>query len=173
VTEADRRPEPPAQGPEHETLVGFLTWLRLTIERKTDGLDREQLNRTHPPSMITLGGLLRHLAYVEDYWVGHILVGAEPEPPWSDAPWSDDGDWDWHSAVDDEPDELRELWRATVQRSDRLLSGLEVDRPSALPRGQVGHVSVRWVLIHLIEEYARHAGHADLIREAIDGTVGE
>ncbi len=110
-TEPDLRPDPPPRGSERDVLLGFLTWLRLTVERKTAGLDQAQLNQTHPPSLITLGGLLKHLAYVEDYWAGYLLAGADPQPPWSDAPWSQDPDWDWHSAVDDDPEALRTLWR--------------------------------------------------------------
>ena len=83
----DTRPEPPTRGDETETSLGFLTWLRLAVIAKTDGLRRDQLLVTHPPSTITLLGLIKHLAFVEDYWCGYVLSGVEPGPPWDDAPW--------------------------------------------------------------------------------------
>ncbi|MEH3032601.1 MAG: DinB family protein [Aeromicrobium erythreum] len=170
------RPEPPLAGSESEVLRGFLDFHRRTLAWKCAGLDAEQLAATHPPSPMTLGGMLKHLAYVEDWWCGVVLTGDEPVEPWRSAPWPDDADWDWHSAADDSPEDLRALWEAAVARSEALVDaapdGLETvaaraDRRTGEP------ISLRWILVHLVEEYARHNGHADLLREAIDGSVGE
>ncbi|MBC3762001.1 DinB family protein [Quadrisphaera oryzae] len=168
----DPRTDPPVAADEATTLVGFLDFLRDTVALKTDGLSAEQLAAVHPPSSMTLGGMLKHLAYVEDQWVGHVLLGSPPAPPWDEAPWDDDPDWDWHSAATDDPAALRGLWRSAVQRSRTDLPLDDLGRLSALER-RGERVSVRYVLVHLVEEYARHAGHADLLREAVDGSTGE
>jgi hypothetical protein len=168
----DPRTDPPVAADEAATLTGFLDFLRGTVALKTDGLTADQLRAVHPPSSMTLGGMLKHLAFVEDYWVRHVLLGLPPSPPWDTAPWDDDPDWDWHSAAGDDEEHLRGLWREAVERSRADLPLADLDRLSALAR-QGEHVSVRYVLVHLVEEYARHAGHADLLREALDGSTGE
>lgn len=167
------RTDPPTTGDEVTLLTGFLDFLRESVAMKTDGLDTGGLAATHPPSAITLGGMLKHLAYVEDYWVGHILLGRPPVAPWDTAPWDDDADWDWHSAVDDAPEQIRALWRSAVETSRSDFPFVDLDAPGLTVRSNGDRFSGRWVLIHLIEEYGRHAGHADLIRESIDGTTGE
>lgn len=166
------RTDPPTSGGEVRVLTGFVDFLRETIAVKTDGLDAAGLRSEHPPSTMTLGGMLKHLAFVEDYWVGQVMLDRPAAPPWDTAAWSDDPDWDWHSAADDDPAELVALWRASVERSRSEFPLHDLDLLSARERhGE--RVSARWILIHLVEEYGRHAGHADLIREAIDGTTGE
>lgn len=166
------RTDPPVAAGEAATLTGFLDFLRDTVALKTDGLSAEQLAAVHPPSSMTLGGMLKHLAFVEDYWVQHVVLGRDPGAPWDAAPWDDDPDWDWHSAAADDGDRLRELWRRAVESSRADLPLDDLDSLSVLERhGE--RVSVRYVLVHLVEEYARHAGHADLLREALDGTTGE
>ena len=101
----------------------------------------------------------------------------DPGPPWNGADWAADPDWDWHSAVVDSPDELRTLWRETVARSRALVAqALEngtMDQLAARALSDGRTPSLRWIVCHLIEEYARHNGHADLLRESIDGQVGE
>ena len=171
------RPEPPVDADEMTTLLGFLDFLRATVEWKTRGLDAEGLATALPPSTMTLGGLLKHLAYVEDDWFSRTLHDRERAEPWRSVDWSADRDWEWHSAADDSPEELRALWQASVERSRELLaSALTTGGPGSparrtWPDGRAP--SVRWVVTHMIEEYARHAGHADLLREAADGEVGE
>jgi hypothetical protein len=134
------------------------------------------MRATLAPSTITLGGLLKHLAIVEgDYFV-HKLHGRNPGPPWDTVDWDADPDWDWRTAAEDTPEKLMTFWRDTVDRSrvavaealadgglDQLTRGTEWREPPSLRR----------ILIDLIEEYARHVGHADLIRESVDGLVGE
>lgn len=171
------RTDPPAQGDELETLTGFLEFQRATFGWKTDGLDAEQLGRTIGDSTMTLAGMIKHLALVEDSWLSHRMAG-RPEPePWASVDWDADPDWEWHSATDDSPEELCELWAAAVDRSRTVVEqaaaaggpGRLAER--ATPSGT--QPSLRWILTHLIEEYARHNGHADLIRETIDGQTGE
>ena len=172
------RIDPPLQGTEVNTLLGFLQYHRQTILLKTDGLDADGLNITLPPSPMTLGGMLKHLALVEDNWFQEVLLGTEMPPPWSGMDWDDDQDWDWHSATTDSPQDLRELLIYAQERSDRAIAecfrGDGLETLSAKPDRHTGELfTLRWILLHMIEEYARHNGHADLIRESIDGSIGE
>jgi uncharacterized damage-inducible protein DinB len=170
------RTDPPQSAGELATLRGFLDFHRQTVLLKTDGLDAEQLNRTLAPSTMTLGGLLKHLAYVEHNWFHEVLLGRPTAEPWASVDWAADVDWDWHSAADDTPDELRALLLDTVARSDAIVDevGGDLDRLSVRAGRSTGEpFSLRWVLVHMVEEYARHNGHADLLRESIDGVTGE
>ncbi len=167
------RPEPPLAAGEVDTLVGFLEFQRATLGWKVDGLDATGLAATTAASDMTLGGLLKHLAYVEDQWFGQWLRGGPPTPPWDAVDWEADRDWDWHSAADDTPEELLALWQDAVARSRTCVAealaegGLDQLSQRRWPDGR--GPSLRWILVHMIEEYARHNGHADLIREAFDG----
>jgi uncharacterized damage-inducible protein DinB len=171
------RPEPPAAGDEAATLLGFLDFQRATLAWKTAGLDADGLRATVGASTMTLGGLLKHLALVEDSWFSEHLHGREPRPPWDAVDWDADRDWEWRTAGEDSPDELRALWQAAVERSRRDVAealadgGLERLCARGWPDGTAP--SLRWVLVHMIEEYARHNGHADLLREGVDGETGE
>ncbi len=153
----------------------FLDYHRATFMGKVMGLSKAQLAQTHPPSSLTLAGIAKHLAYVEDYWFQVRFLGHPVPAPWADAPFEDDPDWELHSATDDEPSYLIELYEAACARS--RLAFASADSLDALSveadRKTGGKFSLRWIMIHLIEETARHNGHADLIREAIDGTTGE
>ena len=126
---------------------------------------------------MTLGGLLKHLSFVESYWFAHRLHGRSPAAPWDTVDWSADADWDWHSAADDAPDELRSLWSDAVSRSRDLvteaLADGGLDRLAEKPWPDGSAPSLRWIILHMIEEYARHNGHADLLRESVDGETGE
>ena len=179
MTELDEhgRPEPPLAGDELATLVGFLDYQRATLAWKSAGLDPAGLQATVGASSMTLGGMLKHLACVEDDWISVWLCGRDPQPPWDTVDWDADPDWDWRSAADDSPEELFALWQATVDRCRALVEesvaegGLGQLSQRSWPDGR--SPSLRWILVHLIEEYARHNGHADLIREALDGQTGE
>jgi uncharacterized damage-inducible protein DinB len=171
--------DPPLRAGEAATLRAFLDHHRATLRWKTAGLTAAQLRTPLPPSTMTLGGLLKHLAYVEDHWTGVVLHGAARRPPFDTAPWADDPDWEWHSAAGDDPAALRALHDDAVAASDRALDAA-LAGPDGLETLSVredrhggGRFSVRWVFVHLVEEYARHNGHADLLREALDGLVGE
>ena len=170
------RTDPPQSGSELAILRGFLDFHRRTLLIKTDGLDADQLNRTLGPSRMTLGGLLKHLAFVEDNWFTVVLQGRPAEKPWASVDWSADRDWEWSSAATDTPDQLRTLLVDAVARSDAAVDRLggDLDHLSARPDRHTGEpFSLRWILVHLVEEYARHNGHADLLRESIDGMTGE
>lgn len=172
------RPVPPIAGSEVATLVGFLDHQRATLEWKCRGLDDEQLRVMLRPSSITLGGLLKHLACVEDSWFTET-VGGEPLPePWASVDFEADPEWIWHTAASESGEYLRMLWTMGVDRSRAVVRArLSTDAEAALNHrhaawGRQDPVSMRWVLVHMIEEYARHNGHADLIRESIDGHTG-
>lgn len=164
-------------GDETATLLGSLDRQRATLAWKCGGLGPEGMRATVGVSTITLGGLIKHLALVEDDWFSWRLHGNERQPLWLNADWDSDPDWEWHSAADDDPDELRELWQDAVDRSRLLIQqaldegGLDFRARRAWPDGRAP--SLRRMLADLIEEYARHVGHADLIRESVDGLVGE
>jgi hypothetical protein len=171
------RAEPPIAGDETSTLLGSLERQRAIVAWKCGGLDAAGLRATTAASTITLGGLLKHLATVEDDYFTVRLLGREPGPPWDAIDWDADPEWDWRSAADDAPEELMALWQETVARSRAAVAealdrgGLDQLAAFTTPDGE--SPSLRRILIDLIEEYARHAGHADLIRESVDGLVGE
>jgi pimeloyl-ACP methyl ester carboxylesterase/uncharacterized damage-inducible protein DinB len=175
--DAQGRLEPPWAGDELENLVGFLEFQRDTFAWKTAGLDAAGLQATVGKSEMTLGGMLKHMALVEDGWFTHKLHGRERSAPFHDVDWDADWDWDWHSAAADTPDELQALWRTSVARSraalGEALADGGLDRLAARAQSDGRAPNVRWILAHMIEEYARHNGHADLIRESIDGRTGE
>jgi uncharacterized damage-inducible protein DinB len=181
--DAQGRPEPPIAANETETLLGFLDFQRATFEWHCRGLDGEALQRTTAASTMTLGGMIKHLTLVENYWLTEWWLNEPAGPPWDDVHWDADRDWEWHSAADDSPQELMADWKTRVERSRRTVddaisaAGQDSDALGALtkkPADDKGfQPSLRWILVHLIEEYARHNGHADLIRESIDGQTGE
>jgi uncharacterized damage-inducible protein DinB len=171
------RPNPPLAGDETATLLGFLEFQRATLAWKCAGLDGPALRQAVAPSSMTLGGMLKHLAYVEDWWFSRVLLGQSHGSPWDAVDWDADPDWDWHSAAEDSPEQLWTLWQDALARSRSTLTqalargGVEQLARFVDPRGE--SPSVRFILFHLIEEYARHVGHADLLREAVDGLTGE
>jgi uncharacterized damage-inducible protein DinB len=156
---------------ERATLVGYLRDYRLTLELKCSGLDAAGLaRRSVPPSNLSLLGLVRHLTDVERHWFRRVLDG-------QDIGWlyrrAEDSDAAFNGAVADP--ELVEAawaaWREEVRFAERFVD----DAPDLEVAGSYGQgtISLREVLVHMIEEYARHAGHADLLRERIDGRVGQ
>lgn len=168
------RIDPPSQGSEAVQLRAWLDFHRQTLRQKASGLTQEQLAQAHPPSTLTLGGLLKHLALVEDYWFSMVLLGHDDAEPWQGIDWEQDPDWEFRSAADDSPEVLLGLFDDSIAASDRILDevGDDFDRV-AERRRKDGPVDLRWIVLHMIEEYARHNGHADLIREAVDGSTGE
>lgn len=168
--------EPPLAGSEVEHLVGALERQRATFRWKADGLDAEQLNVRIGASALTIGGLLKHLAFAEDFMFTTKLRGESPGEPWESAGVGPSNDWSFQSAADDSPERLYGLWDSAVARSrqrlDAALRDGGLDQPVHM--GWEGeHANLRRLLCDFIEEYGRHTGHADLLREAIDGRVGE
>ena len=157
-------------------LVQRLQNLRRTFEWKCSGLDAAGTNATTASSALTLGGLLKHLALVEDDYFTMRLHGRPLPSPWDSVELGDLLDWAWRSAADDTPEQLLSLWRAAVARSDEAVA-------QAMRAGGLDQPAVFWpsdppaplrrILLDMIEEYARHCGHADIIRESVDGLVGE
>jgi uncharacterized damage-inducible protein DinB len=126
---------------------------------------------------MSLGGMLKHLALVEDHWFSRRLHGRDASPPWNAVDWGTDPDWEWHTAAEDSPEQLRALWEDAVARSRSLvadaLADASLDVLARRSRQDGRTPSLRWILLHMIEEYARHNGHADLLRESVDGLTGE
>jgi hypothetical protein len=171
------RVEPPDAANEASTLLGFLDYQRQTFAWKTSGLGAAELGVTINASTITLGGMIKHMALVEDAWLSDRLMGSDKSPPWNDVDWGADPDWDWHSAADDSPEILLNIWEESVDRSRanvaEFLLDSDLGQLAKRPLGDGRTPSARWILCHMIEEYARHNGHADLLREMIDGETGE
>ncbi|MEO3938270.1 DinB family protein [Dermatophilaceae bacterium Soc4.6] len=176
MTDATSHPQPdlrPDTGDERRQLLGFLQGQRDILLRKCEGLDAIALGATHPPSTLTLGGLLHHAALNEDWWFSVRMTGAQPPPPWDRADWDADPDWEFTRARDLTADALVEQYRLSCARSDVVLAGVGLETLAAVAHGDGLYGNVRWIVLHMIEETARHAGHADLLREAIDGRTGE
>ncbi|KOU22802.1 DinB family protein [Streptomyces sp. WM6368] len=169
--ERDGRFSGPATGDERRMLTAFLMDHRATLQLKCAGLTEELARRAVEPSTLSLLGLVRHLADVERRWFRQVLAGEDAPPLFSSA---DDPDGDFDGAVSADPAAVEaawEAWRAEVAFADRFVAeapDLDVEAVDAWR----GKVSLRWVLIHMVEEYARHNGHADLLRERIDGAIG-
>jgi hypothetical protein len=169
--------EPALAGTEVEHLTGTLDRLRTTFRWKADDLDSEGLQTRIGASALTLGGLLKHLASCEDYIFTHKLKGEPIGAPWDATGWDGSNDWEFSSAADDSPEQLYAYWDGAVERSRARLAaaladgGLDQLVHVSGPDGE--HASLRRLVFDLIEEYGRHTGHADLLREAVDGRVGE
>ncbi|MFF7993470.1 DinB family protein [Kitasatospora xanthocidica] len=165
----DERPVPPLTGGEREMLRGFLDYHRATLAMKCEGLSDEQLRqRSSPPSTLTLLGLVRHMADVERTWFRRV-INAESVP----LVWSAEGDY--QVAYDDADSTRAEAfaaWQAEVEHSRRIELAAETLDVTGYQARWDADVSLRLVMLHLIHEYARHNGHADFLREAIDGVVG-
>lgn len=161
-------------GDERAQLGGFLDGQREIMLRKVAGLGQRDLNRTHPPSTLSLAALLNHCALNEDWWFTVRAAGGEPPSPWDQADWDADPDWEMTTAAYLEPDVLRRHYLDAIARSRAVLAAvtdLDAESPARSSSGEA--FSYRWIVLHMIEETARHAGHADLIRESLDGETGE
>ena len=174
MTDGETPWEPPVAGTEVEHLVGALERLRTTFRWKADDLDADGLGTRIGASALTIGGLLKHLAWAEDLMFTRKLTGEPLGPLWEDAT---EEDWEFISAAGDSPETLYGLWDGAVERSRARLGAALVkgglDQPVHLTWPDGRHASLRRLVCDLIEEYGRHTGHADLLREAVDGRVGE
>ncbi|CAN5557420.1 DinB family protein [soil metagenome] len=168
----DPRDDPPPQADERATLVGFLRWQRGTLELKCSGLDAGDLaRRCVDPSTLSLLGLVRHMADVERGWFRRVMAGQDAAAHFSS---DTDPDGDFDGAAPDHAlvAEAWDVWRAEVAFAERFVA----EAPDLDVTGNErwrGPMSLRWVLVHMVEEYARHNGHADLLRQRIDGAVGQ
>jgi hypothetical protein len=175
----DVRPpwEPPLASGEVEHLTGALDRLRATFRWKVDGLDEAALRATLSSSTLTLAGLLKHLAAVEDHYFTVHLRGEPIGSPWPEDAWDGNKNWEFESALTDRAEDLYALYDGAVARARGRLAaalmegGLDQEIHSAWPDGR--HANLRRMLFDLVEEYGRHTGHADLLRESVDGRVGE
>jgi hypothetical protein len=178
VTHPELPSEPPVAGDETATLLGEMERLRAVVAWKCGGVDAAGARATLPPSTLTLGGLLKHLAGVEDEYFTHRLLGEELGPPWDAVDWDADPNWEWRTGAEDPPEEVMALWREATDRSraavaKALATGGGLDQRAKVARPGGEPPTLRRIVIDMVEEYARHAGHADLIRESVDGLVGE
>ena len=167
------RPATPTTGAERETLTGFLDHYRATLRIKCEGLSADQLaERSVPPSSLSLLGLVRHMAEVERGWF-RTFAGEDSEARYysDDDP---DGDFDNVQADQAQVDDAFEFWRAEIEHAREIVANTaSLDETiSRTRRGETRSTSLRWILVHMIEEYARHCGHADFLRERIDGATG-
>jgi uncharacterized damage-inducible protein DinB len=168
------RQDPDPAATERDALAQYLDYQRETILLKSDGLDKDQLARQIPTSALTLAGILYHLALNEESWLEVRFMGMPERADWTGVDWDADPDWEFRTATTMDPDELRARYRAACERGRQVAAQADsLDQRSAWEGADGRRFTLRWVLLHLIEETARHAGHADLLREAIDGTVGE
>ncbi len=159
-------PKPPYAGPERETLQGILKDQRSLMLWKLEGVDRDAAARAQGPTGTSLLGIATHLAWVERWWFVDFIGGGKPDYPWTD----EDPDADWRIEPGETVESISELYATAVGEADAVIEGAEsLDVASEL-RGV--DRSLRWVLVHMIEETARHVGQADILREQIDGAVG-
>lgn len=169
MTDEPKRPDPPMTGDERTQLNGFLDFHRATVAWKSGGLTDEQARATHVPSeLTTIAGLVGHLTLVEDYWFREVLDGQEGK--WDEA-LKEDPDAEFRFAMKTPIAEVIAEYGAQCDVSRKIVAGMDLD--TAVPFKEDRQVSVRWVLIHMIEETGRHVGHLDLLRELTDGLTGE
>lgn len=164
-----KRAEPSLVAGERDMLLGWLDYHRDTLAMKCEGLTAEQLReRSVPPSSLSLLGLVRHMAEVERGWFRNVL-NAEDLTDRYCMPGNDNGDFDDVDTAN--PDEAFAAWREECALAHDIVNAAESLEVTGIQRDEV--FSLRWILMHMIEEYARHNGHADLLRERIDGVTGE
>ncbi|MEU4195273.1 DinB family protein [Kribbella sp. NPDC026611] len=154
---------------ERQSLEQFLDFHRAAVLRSLAEVDAtEAAARVLPATDLTVGGIVKHLAAVEDLWFSHKLLDVPSAEPWLSAPFDEDPDWEFHSAADDSPAELAELYRRACAASRETAGRVEsLDVPAV--RGSFGgeFVSLRWIYLHMIEETAQHRGHLDLLLDAV------
>jgi uncharacterized damage-inducible protein DinB len=177
MTEHEAHSAPSAVPTEAESLQSVLERNRRTFAWKTSGLDEKGLRATTAASSMTLGGLVKHVALVEVDWLAVKLAGQEYGSPWDAVDFDADPEWEWRTGSQDPPAEVYALWQRAAERSRELVAEViekrGLDGPSSLTWPDGRTPTVRDMLLDMIEEYARHTGHADLLREAVDGRVGE
>ncbi|HEV8564846.1 MAG TPA: DinB family protein [Actinomycetota bacterium] len=161
------RPTPPPKAADERTmLTTFLDYERTVFLRKVGGLEEDDLRRVMTSSGLTLLGMLKHLGFVERLWFRVTFAGEDVPLAWSE----EDRDADWHPEPHERAPGLLTFYEGEVAESRRIVDGASLDDMAADPRAE--GATLRWILFHMLEEYARHLGHADLMREGIDGRTG-
>jgi Protein of unknown function (DUF664) len=169
-----RQDPDPITTSERDSLGQYLDYQRETILLKTDGLTKEHLAQKIPSSDLTLAGILYHLALVEEDWFEVDFLGLPSRADFAGIDWKADPDYEFRTALERDPGWLRRRYEDACNRSREVFAGAgSLNDVSVKPLRNGKPFTLRWVMLHLIEETARHAGHADLLREAIDGVVGE
>ena len=163
------RTEPSPSAPPVEMIGAFLDYNRETMIWKASGLSLEQLTLAYEPSTMSLLGMIKHLAYVEAYWFRDVLAGETVAYPWT----KEDPDADWRIETDEDADGILALYWRETERSRAIAAAMTWDEVGKGDRGKRDGITLGWVLAHMVEETARHVGHADLIREKLDGATGE
>jgi uncharacterized damage-inducible protein DinB len=158
---------PPLNADERTTLTAFLDARRADVLSRLDRVTAVQASaRLLAGTDMTIGGIVKHLAQMEDLWFTHKLLGREFPAPWP----GDEESWAWQSAAFDSIDSLRSLYTAACDRSRAAVASLgDLDDRAALIAFRKGHVNLRWVLVHMISETAQHAGHLDVLMDALPG----
>ena len=162
-----KRTRAPYAASEKEMVTAFLDWQRATLLCKLEGLSDEELRRPHEPSGLTLLGMVKHLTGVESGWFREDFAGEDPNSPTDPIPDASD----WTIGPNETTQEVLDGYRRAIERSRALTEAANLDDPAKNP-GEAPGLTLRWILLHMIEETARHLGHADLMREAIDGQTG-
>lgn len=172
VTTPDGRPLPPLHADERTMLEAWLDFHRATLARKCAGLTDEQLRQASvPPSTMTLLGLVQHMTLVERNWFQRVFAG-------QDAPLEEEREFGFALEPGRGIDAVLAAWQAQIARGREAVANASLDDSGRFTRQDdveyygTSKVSLRWILVHLVEEYARHNGHADLLRERIDGATG-
>ena len=169
-----RQDPDPTSASERDSLGQYLDYQRETILLKTEGLTKAQLGQKIPSSDLTLAGILYHLALNEQGWFEVQFLGREDREDFAGIDWEADPNYEFRTALEKEPDWLRRRYRKACDRARQVTAAADsLDDVSVSTRIGGKPFTLRWVMLHMIEETARHAGHADLLREAIDGTTGE
>lgn len=154
---------------EKESLTTMLDWAREGVMVKVAGLTDDQAGRRLVESDTTVAGIVKHLAYAEDIWFTHRFANSDMPEPFGSAPWDEDADWEFNSAPAEGLEACVDLYRAAVVRSRAVTDGADLDDLGH--RGQEPY-TLRYMLVHMIVETARHLGHLDILREQLDGGVG-
>jgi uncharacterized damage-inducible protein DinB len=162
------REDPPLEASERVMLAAFLDYHRATLLQKVAGLSDEQLRRRLVPSATTLLGMVKHLGYVERSWFQMRFAGEDLPVPWSEA----DPDADFRVEPEETTESVLAFYRGQVERSRAIADAARsLDEKARHPDRK--DYTLRWIMVHMIEETARHNGHADILRELIDGATGE
>jgi uncharacterized damage-inducible protein DinB len=167
MSDAQRVP-PPRKAPEKQMLTSFLDYHRATLLQKAAGLSEAELRRAFVPSGTSLLGIVKHLGWTEAWWFRICFAGESIKPPWTD----EDPDADWRVEPGETSADVFDFYRAQVEHSRKIAeAAASLDETSR--RANLDQVTLRWILVHMIEETSRHNGHADILRELTDGATGE